>query len=99
MGLFFGAHRFGDSGGFIPAASFLRKFAAGFDDVDLARNFVFEGAPNAAEAVHVFDLDLGAELFLALWPDADVYIASNHALFHVAVADTAIDEDVLEGVE
>ena len=94
-----GAHRLGDAGIVIPATGLLHKRASGLEGLDLARHLVVDRPAHPAEGVHVFDLHLGAQLGGAFGPDADVDVAAHHALFHVAVADAAVDQDVLERVE
>ena len=99
VGVFLGAHFLGDAGGVVPAAGGLDELAALADDFDLAGDFVFQRAAHAGKAVHVFDLDFGPEFLTAHGAHGDVDIAADHAFFHVAIADAAIEEDVLEGVE
>ena len=83
----------------VPSPRFLRKFSAALQHFDLPRNLVLQRAPDAAETVHVLDLDLRAQFLLALRTHADVHVATHHPLFHVAIADAAVDQNVLERVE
>jgi len=66
MRFFFGAHRDGVAFGLIPEAGFLRDAAAGFEDGDVALDFVFERFLQKAEGVEVFYFDLGAEFFFCV---------------------------------
>ena len=49
-----------------------------------------------AEAIHVLDLDLGAELGGACLPDRDVGVAAEAALLQVAVVDADPDQHLAE---
>src|SRR5438477_272584 len=82
----------------VPAAGRLGQPAAPLQHLDLAGDFIFQGLPHAAEAVHVFDLDLCPEFPGALRAHAHVHVATDHPLLHVAIAHPAIDQDVLERV-
>ena len=46
--------------------------------------------------VHVFHLGLGAQLRLAARAHADVGVAAQRALLHVAVADAGVEDDLLQ---
>ena len=97
--VFFCAHRFRGAAQIIPTAGFLDELSPAFQSLDLSRNFILEGAAHAAETVHVFDLDFSAKILRTGRTYAHVDIRPDHALFHVAVTDSAINEDVLERIE
>ena len=80
----------------VPAAGLLLDRAAGSDHVDLPRDLVLERAPHAADAVEILQLALGAEFLLAARADGNVHVAAHLALFHVGIADAAVDQDLLE---
>ena len=99
MGVLLGAHLLGDARDVIPAARGLHELAALGDDFDLPGDLILRRAAHAGEAVHVLDLDLRAEGGGAFGADADVHVAADHALLHVAVGDAALVENLDEGVE
>ena len=61
--------------------------------------FLFQRAADAGKAVHVFDFDFRAEFLRADGAHGDVYVATDHAFFHVAIAHAAVNQNVLERVE
>ena len=96
---FLRAHRLGAAFADVPEARFLRDAAAGFEDADLAFDFVFERLLQVAEGVQILDFGLGAELLGAAPAHADVGIAAQRAFFHVAVAHFGVLEHLLERVQ
>ncbi len=94
--LFFRAHAVGLAFVGVVEARLLCDLAAGFDDVDLASDFVFQRFADEAERIYVFDFCFGAELFLAAGTHADVGIAAQGAFFHVAVADAGVEDDLFQ---
>ena len=78
----------------IPEARFLGDAAAGFEDADVALDFIFEGFCEIAEGIEIFYFDLGAEFFCTAKTDADVGVATERAFFHVAVADAGVEKDL-----
>ena len=71
-------------------------FAAGFEDVDLASDFVFQRFADEAEGIHVLDFGLGAEFFLAARAHADVGVTAQRTFLHVAVADAGVEDDFFQ---
>ena len=96
MGLLLGAHGIGAALGGVPGAALLDHAPAGLEDFDLALDFVFEGGADEAETVDVLDFGLGAEFVRALEADADVGVAAQRTLLHVAVGDAGVEKDLLE---
>src|SRR5437899_11182325 len=96
MRLFLGAHGIGAVRGLIPKAGFLRNAATGFDDADVALDFVFEGLGKIAERVEIFYFDLGAELLRAAAANADVGVAAQRAFLHVDVADAGVEKNLAQ---
>ena len=92
MRVFLGPHEEGLAARVVPTAGFLLEGAPGGEFGHLALDLVGEGLADAADAVHVLDLDLAAELLLALGADGDVAVAAELAFFHVGVADAAVEE-------
>ena len=99
MGLFFRAHAVSLAFDRIVEPGFLRDLAAGFDDPDLAINFVLQRFANKAERIYVLDFSFRAKLFLAAWTHAHVGIATQRPLFHIAIADPGIEDDFLQAGE
>ena len=97
--LFLGAHGVGAALAGVVEPRLLLDGAAGVEDFGLALDLVFEGLFDKAEGVDVLDLDLGAERLLAAGTDGDVGIAAQRSLFHVAVADAGVEDDLLEAGE
>lgn len=52
-----------------------------------------------AEAVHVLELDLRAELLLPGGTQRNIHVAAHLSLFHIAVADAAVLHDLLDSGE
>ena len=96
VGLLLAAHGIGAALGVVPQARLLHDAAAVFEDADLALDLVLQRSADVAEAVDVLDFGLGAVLRCALQHDADVRIAAQGTLFHVAVGDAGIEQDFLE---
>ena len=63
VSLFFRTHRDSVAFGLVPQARFLREAASGFEDADVALDFVLESLLQVTEGVEVFYLDLGAKFF------------------------------------
>ena len=80
----------------VPAAGLLLDGAAGGDHIDLPRDLILECAPDAADAVEILQLALGTEFLLAARADGDIDVATHLALFHVGIADAAVDQNLLE---
>ncbi len=74
----------------IVQARFLLDLAAALEQLDLALDFVIDGALDEAERVDVLDLGAGAELGLADRAHGDVRVAAERAFLHVAVADLEV---------
>ena len=96
VGEFLGAHRLGAALGDVPQARFLIDAAAGFEHADLALDFIFQGVHQIAEGVQILHFGLGAELFRAAAAHADVGVAAQRALLHIAVADLGIQQHLLQ---
>src|SRR5216684_9362744 len=96
VSLFFRTHGDSVAFGLIPEACLLGDAAAGFEDADVALDFVFESFLEVAEGVEIFYFDLGAELFRTAGADAYVGVAAERAFFHVAIADAGIEHDLAE---
>ncbi len=99
VGFFLGAHGDGVAFGLVPEARFLREAAAGFENADVALDFVIERFLQEAEGVEIFDFDLGTEFFRATRAHADVRVAAERAFLHVAVADAGVQHDLAKGGE
>ena len=69
---------------------------ARFDYVDLPLDLVLQGSADELEAVDVLHFGFGAEFLLASWADADVGVATQRTLLHVAVGDAGVEEDLLQ---
>ncbi len=80
----------------IPAASFLLELSAALQNTDLALNFISKRAPDPADRVHVFDLDLYSKLRLRLGSHRDVAVAAELTFFHVGIAHPAVDQDLFK---
>jgi hypothetical protein len=80
----------------VPAPRLLLDRAAGSDHVDLPRDLVLQRAPHAADAVEILQFAFGAEFFLAFRPHGNIHVAAHLALFHVGIADTTVNQDLLE---
>ena len=85
------------AGGVVPAPGLLLELAAGFQFRDLAGDLEGQRLAHAADRVHVLDLDLRAEFLLPFRPHGHVAIAAHLALFHVGVADAAVEQDLAQG--
>ena len=96
---FLRAHRFGAAFADVPQTRLLRDAAAGFEHADLALDFVFERALQIAEGVQILDFGLGAEVLGAAPAHADVGVAAQRALFHIAIADFGVLEHLLQRVQ
>ena len=83
----------------VVEARFLRDLAAGFDDLDVALDLVFQRLLDEAERIDVLDFGFGAEFFLPARPHADIGVAAQRTFFHVAVADPGVEDDFLEPSE
>jgi hypothetical protein len=94
--LLLGAHGEGAAFGVVPQPRLLHDAAALFEHADLTLDLVFERGADVAKAVDVFDFGFGAELLRALEHDADVGVAAQRALFHVAVAHRRVEQDLLQ---
>uniref|UniRef100_E6PYF8 NAD-specific glutamate dehydrogenase n=1 Tax=mine drainage metagenome TaxID=410659 RepID=E6PYF8_9ZZZZ len=99
VGLFLGAHGIGAAFSGVPEACFLADLATGFDDLDLALDLVFERGADEAKAVDVFDFDFFTEGLRAARHDADVGVTAKRTLFHVAVRNASVEENLLEAGE
>ena len=71
----------------------------GFEFGGLPGDLVGQRLAHAADAVHVLDLDLRAEFLLTLGPHGHVAIAAHLALFHVGIADAAIEQDLPQAAQ
>src|SRR5258707_13088156 len=96
VSLFLGTHGVGAIGSLIPQARFLGDAASGFDDADVALDFVFEGFGEIAKRVEVLHFHLGAEFGGATAADADVSIAAKRTFFHIDVADACVEQNLAE---
>lgn len=99
VGVLLGAHEVGFAVVVVPSAGFLPEGCSGIEEFGLADDFVTNGAVNGAEAVEIFDLDLGAELLLSPGSEGDIDIAAELSFFHVAIADSGVLHDFLKGGE
>ena len=93
MGRFLAALGLGYSLVIQPTSGFLVELASFAGHPPLAHSFVFQGAVDGLEAVHVLDFHLGEGLRGALRADADVGIAAEAAFLHVAGGDAEILEN------
>src|SRR5581483_12308271 len=57
---------------------------------------IFQRLANEAEGVHILYLGLGAEFLLSAGPHADVRVAAQRALLHIAIADAGIKDDLFQ---
>ena len=94
--LLLGAHGVGAALGVVPEPRFLHHAAAAFEHFNLAPNLILEGRANVAKAVDVLNLGLGAEFGRALEHNADIGVAAQAALFHVAVTHAGVEQNLLE---
>src|SRR5208337_4712 len=99
MRLLFRAHAVSLTFVRVVETRFLRDLAAALDDANVALNLIFQRLLDKAKRVYVLDLGFCAEFFLPAWPHADVSIATKRTFFHVAVADSGIEDDFLEPSE
>ena len=76
-----------------PATSLLDNPLATAGESGLPVGLIRERAEHRAEAVHVLDLDLRAELGCSLRTDADVRVAAEATLFHVGGARADVAEN------
>ncbi len=97
--LLLGAHGISAAFSRVPEAAFLHHAAAGFDDLDLALNFIFQSRADEAEAVDILDFGFGSEFVRALQSDADVGVAAQRSLLHVAVGDAGVEENFFQARE
>ncbi len=79
-----------------PAPGLLRDALAAGDELTLTLLLVLERAIDGAEAVHVLDLYLAAELLGAERADGDVGVAAEVALLHVAGANVEVAKDLTQ---
>ncbi len=96
MRLLFRAHGIRAAFVSVVEARLLLHLSAGFEDLELAEDFVFQRLLDEAERVHVFDFGLGAKFGLALGANAHVGVAAQRAFFHVAVADAGVEDDLFQ---
>ena len=73
--------------------SFLRDFAARFDNSYLAIDLILNCVFDEAERVEVLNLSSDAVLSCAAPSDRDVAIASKAAFFHLAVGRVNVSQD------
>ena len=81
---------------FVPAHVHLLDHAAAVQHIGLALGLVGDGAAHGAQAVEVLHLDLGAELAaggLLRRAHADIGLAAQRALLHVAAVDAQVAQD------
>ena len=90
VGFFFGAHRPRFAAFGVIQPRLLHYVAAGFERVNLARDFVFNRLFHEAERVDVFEFGAGAEFALAGAAHRHICIAAQRALLHVAVRDVEV---------
>ena len=93
MGLLLAAHGLGAAPVRIPEQGLLHHLAAVEEQVALPPLLVLERQLHVAKRVHVLQLGAGAELVLAPGSQADVGVAAEAALLHVAVADVEVTDD------
>ena len=96
MGLLFGAHGVRAALGAVPQARLLDHAAAVFDDADLALDLVLHRGADVAEAVHILNFGLGAELFGIFEHHADVGVAAQRTFLHVAVRNARVEQDFFQ---
>src|SRR5947207_3045095 len=80
----------------VPAAGLLLEFFAALERFSLSLNFKRKRAPYTADRVHVLDLDFRAELRLLFRPHRNVAVAAQLSLFHIGIADSAVNQDLFE---
>ena len=93
VGLLLAAHGLGAAPVRVPEQGLLHHLAAVEEEVALPPLLVLQRQLHVAERVHVLQLGAGAELVLPLGPQADVGVAAEAALLHVAVADVEIADN------
>ena len=76
----------------VPAAGLLRNRTAGFEFADLAGGLVDDRVADARDRIEVLGLGTGTELLDATTADRDVTVATQLALFHVAISDASLGE-------
>src|SRR5690606_14033948 len=99
VGALFRAAQFGAADLVVPPPGRLGEGASRFEFVNLASDFVVEGAPHGGNGVEVSQLDLGAEFALVRRAHGDVHVTAHLPFFHVGIGDAAVDEDLPERVE
>ena len=80
----------------VPQPRLLHNAPARFDHFDLALDLVLQRRADEFEAVDVLHFGLGAEFFLPSWADADIRVAAQRTLLHVAVGDAGVEQDLLQ---
>ena len=83
----------------VPAAGGLDLRNPAVQFLGLARGFVMHGAAHRADAVQVLQLDLRAQLLLAVRAEGNVHVAPHLPFFHVGVAQVAVNQDLAQAVQ
>ena len=96
MRLLFRAHAISSAFIRVVKTRFLCDRATRFDNANVPLDFVFQRLLDEAERVDVLDFGLDAKFLLSARSDADIGIATQRALFHVAVADAGIQNDLFQ---
>ena len=96
MGRFLGPHEKCFTSGVVPAAGLLLEFFAALERFSLSLNFKRKRSPYTADRVHVLDLDFRAELRLLFRPHRNVAVAAQLSLFHIGIADSAVNQNLFE---
>ena len=97
MGVFLAALGDGNGSALDPAAGLLHHAAAFLEDATLAVGLEVEGLVDGAEAVHVLDFGAVAVLFATDRADADVGVAPEAAVLHVAGGDAEVLQERVQG--
>src|SRR5690625_5673621 len=85
MSFFFGTHQTGFHFSGIPQHGLLNYSTSTFHQFNLPLDFVGNGPFYISERVHILKFCPRTKLFLAPWPDRDVCITSQAALFHIPI--------------
>ena len=96
MRLLLRSHGVGSAFGGVIKARFLHYASASLNHFNLPFNFVFQRRANEAKTIHIFHFCLGAELLRPLHPHADIGIAAQRALLHIAIAHRRVQQNLLD---
>src|SRR5262252_4666290 len=80
----------------VPTAGFLMKRFAAVQSCYLPIDFERQRSPNPANRIEIFQFDLRTELGFLLLSDGNIAVAAELTFLHVCIADTAINQCLLE---